>query len=152
VERQQQVGNMSMATSPLECMLRQQLHAAVVAAPAVTTSIKTYVMLPAQVHRSSLTLLERCLNAVTYATCGSCSTTCPLCYLLWLIVCKGECDRLRVLSCYCCVDCRTCWNSCDTTDWKRSTTRGLGGGGPWLAVITGCLLLELISILQASKL
>jgi hypothetical protein len=45
----------------------------------------------------------------------------------------------------------TCWNSCDTTDWNRSTTRGLGGGGPWLAVITGCLLLELISILQAQN-
>ncbi len=25
----------------------------------------------------------------------------------------------------------TCWNSCEMTCWKRSTTCGLGGGGPW---------------------
>lgn len=25
---------------------------------------------------------------------------------------------------------RTCWNSCEMTCWKRSTTSGLGGGGP----------------------
>lgn len=43
----------------------------------------------------------------------------------------------------------TCWNSCDTTDWKRSTTSGLGGGGPWLHVMTGCLLRDDTSILQA---
>ena len=24
----------------------------------------------------------------------------------------------------------TCWNNCDMTCWKRSTTNGLGGGGP----------------------
>jgi hypothetical protein len=44
----------------------------------------------------------------------------------------------------------TCWNSCDTTDWKRSTTRGLGGGGPWLQVICGCLFMLIRSILQES--
>jgi hypothetical protein len=44
---------------------------------------------------------------------------------------------------------RTCWNSCETTDWKRSTTKGLGGGGPWLHVMTGCLLRDDTSVLQA---
>jgi hypothetical protein len=44
-----------------------------------------------------------------------------------------------------------CWNSCDTTDWKRSTTRGLGGGGPWLHVITGCLLREDTSVLISDE-
>lgn len=43
----------------------------------------------------------------------------------------------------CCCRCRllTCWKSCETTDWNRSTTSGLGGGGPWLHVMAGCRLL-----------
>lgn len=29
------------------------------------------------------------------------------------------------------------WNSCVTTPWKRSMTRGLGGGGPWPQMTEG---------------
>ena len=42
---------------------------------------------------------------------------------------------------------RACWKSCDTTDWKRSMTSGLGGGGPWLQVIGGLRSREVTPIL-----
>lgn len=48
-------------------------------------------------------------------------------------------------------DTPTCWNSCETTDWKRSTTNGLGGGGPWLHTTGACWDLELTSILQPTQ-
>ena len=45
----------------------------------------------------------------------------------------------------------TCSNRRDTTLWNLSMTSGLGGGGPPLATITGCLLFELRSRLGVRK-